>query len=61
MFNLQAAVTTVFLMAMFLCVYIGWLFVMFNRWWPARLFGGLVVILAFTGIVSHVAALVVGA
>ena len=61
MFNAQAAISTVFLMAMMLVIYIGWLFAMFHRWWAMRAFGITLILAAVTGIVSHMAALIVGA
>lgn len=61
MFNTQAAISTVFLTVMVVLVYVGSAFASYHRWTPARLVGGIVALAAFTGIVSHVAALIVGA
>lgn len=61
MFNLQAAISTVFFMGMLMCIYIGAMFLMHHKWTPARWFGAILMTLALAGIVSHIVALIVGA
>jgi hypothetical protein len=61
MFNAQAAISTVFFMAMILVIWLGSRFVFYNRWIPAKLFGFALMVLALAGIVSHVVALMLGA
>ena len=61
MFNMQAAISTLFFMAMLMVIYIGALFMLYHKWNPARWFGAILFALALTGIVSHIVALVAGA
>lgn len=61
MLNTQAAISTIFFLVMLTVIGFGAMFMLYHKWVPARIAGGIVAALGIVGFVSHLVFLIVGA
>lgn len=61
MFNAQAFVSTLVFIVFLAVIYVGAMFFAYHKWLTARTAGAIVAMLAFAGLMSHVAYLIAGA